>query len=101
MPVKFLSVKDWEALGLPKETTIFGSAPSPQKDIVSLPTDTPSKKDAGPTKPEAPATDHDPFMGLNKIKQWPATFEDNDFLCVPKIRFCNIGGEGHRELGVT
>jgi hypothetical protein len=22
-------------------------------------------------------------------------------LCVPKIRFCNIGGEGHRELGVT
>jgi hypothetical protein len=20
--------------------------------------------------------------------------------CVPKIRFCNIGGEGHRELGV-
>ena len=21
--------------------------------------------------------------------------------CVPKIRFCNIGGEGHRELGVT
>jgi hypothetical protein len=22
-------------------------------------------------------------------------------LCVPKIRFCNIGGEGQRELGVT
>jgi aspartyl-tRNA(Asn)/glutamyl-tRNA(Gln) amidotransferase subunit A len=22
-------------------------------------------------------------------------------LCVPKIRFCNIGGEGRRELGVT
>ena len=22
-------------------------------------------------------------------------------LCVPKIRFCNIGGEGHREFGVT
>jgi hypothetical protein len=22
-------------------------------------------------------------------------------LCVPKIRFCNIGGEVHRELGVT
>jgi hypothetical protein len=22
-------------------------------------------------------------------------------LCVPKIRFCNIGGEGHRELGMT
>jgi hypothetical protein len=22
-------------------------------------------------------------------------------LCVPKIRFCNIGDEGHRELGVT
>jgi hypothetical protein len=22
-------------------------------------------------------------------------------LRVPKIRFCNIGGEGHRELGVT
>ena len=22
-------------------------------------------------------------------------------LCVPKIRFCNIGGAGHRELGVT
>ncbi len=22
-------------------------------------------------------------------------------VCVPKIRFCNIGGEGHRELGVT
>jgi integrase len=21
-------------------------------------------------------------------------------LCVPKIRFCNIGGEGHQELGV-
>jgi hypothetical protein len=21
-------------------------------------------------------------------------------LCVPKIRFCNIGGEGHRELVV-
>jgi hypothetical protein len=21
-------------------------------------------------------------------------------LCVPKIRFCNIGGEGRRELGV-
>ena len=23
------------------------------------------------------------------------------YLCVPKIRFCNIGDEGHRELGVT
>ena len=23
------------------------------------------------------------------------------WLCVPKIRFYNIGGEGHRELGVT
>ena len=22
-------------------------------------------------------------------------------VCVPKIRFCNIAGEGHRELGVT
>ena len=22
-------------------------------------------------------------------------------LCVPKIRFCNIRGEGHRELGMT
>jgi hypothetical protein len=22
-------------------------------------------------------------------------------LCVPKIRFCNIGGEGHRELDMT
>jgi hypothetical protein len=22
-------------------------------------------------------------------------------VCVPKIRFYNIGGEGHRELGVT
>jgi hypothetical protein len=22
-------------------------------------------------------------------------------VCVPKIRFCNIGDEGHRELGVT
>jgi uncharacterized protein involved in response to NO len=22
-------------------------------------------------------------------------------LCVPKIRFCNIGGEGRRESGVT
>ena len=22
-------------------------------------------------------------------------------LCVPKIRFCNIGGEGHQELGMT
>jgi hypothetical protein len=22
-------------------------------------------------------------------------------LCVPKIRFCNIGGEVHRELGMT
>jgi transposase len=24
-----------------------------------------------------------------------------ELLCVPKIRFCNIGGEGHRESGVT
>ena len=24
-----------------------------------------------------------------------------DDLCVQKIRFCNIGGEGRRELGVT
>jgi hypothetical protein len=24
----------------------------------------------------------------------------NGPLCVPKIRFCNIGGEGHRELVV-
>jgi hypothetical protein len=23
-----------------------------------------------------------------------------EYLCVPKIRFCNIGGEGHRELVV-
>jgi pimeloyl-ACP methyl ester carboxylesterase len=23
------------------------------------------------------------------------------WLCVPKIRFCNTGGEGHQELGVT
>ena len=23
------------------------------------------------------------------------------YVCVPKIRFCNIGGEGRRELGVT
>jgi nucleotide-binding universal stress UspA family protein len=27
-----------------------------------------------------------------EAKRWPAD------LCVPKIRFCNIGGEGHREL---
>jgi hypothetical protein len=27
--------------------------------------------------------------------------EDYRRLCVPKIRFCNIGGEGRRELGVT
>jgi hypothetical protein len=26
--------------------------------------------------------------------------KDKINLCVPKIRFCNIGGEGHRELGV-
>ena len=35
----------------------------------------------------------------------PATNEERPLaaappLCVPKIRFCNIGGEGHRELGV-
>jgi glutathione S-transferase len=23
------------------------------------------------------------------------------YVCVPEIRFCNIGGEGRRELGVT
>jgi hypothetical protein len=22
-------------------------------------------------------------------------------LCVPKVRFCNIGGKGHREQGMT
>jgi hypothetical protein len=27
--------------------------------------------------------------------------EEMNELCVPKIRFCNIGGEGRRELGVT
>ena len=26
--------------------------------------------------------------------------EEMNDLCVPKIRFCNIGGEGRRELGV-
>ena len=39
----------------------------------------------------------------NKILRVAANLLTNRFtrVCVPKIRFGNIGGEGHRELGVT
>jgi hypothetical protein len=30
----------------------------------------------------------------------PSQFADNDYLCVPKIRFGNIGGEVHRRPAV-
>jgi hypothetical protein len=30
-----------------------------------------------------------------------AVLKNPAYLSVPKIRFCNIGGEGHREQGMT
>jgi hypothetical protein len=32
---------------------------------------------------------------------WQQLLSREGLLCVPKIRFCNIGGEGRRELGMT
>jgi general L-amino acid transport system substrate-binding protein len=37
---------------------------------------------------------------LARNSTWTMSRE-TEYLCVPKIRFCNIGGEGHRESGVT
>ncbi len=39
--------------------------------------------------------------GIGTRPRLRAEARDKQPLCVPKIKFCNIGGEGHRELGVT
>ena len=39
------------------------------------------------------------LAGLGCHSAWGPDADRRHNLCVPKIRFCNIGGEGHRELG--
>jgi SRSO17 transposase len=41
------------------------------------------------------------FLQHRRLAKAKRKKETTDHLCVPKIRFCNIGGEGHRELGMT
>jgi hypothetical protein len=38
------------------------------------------------------------YQGISSNSRF---LKGSSYLCVPNIRFCNIGGGGHRELGVT
>ena len=53
------------------------------------------------TPEQRAACGHDVGRFCKSVKPEDGPFGYLFCLCVPKIRFYNIGGEGHRELGMT